>query len=91
MSLSHPPEMPHVAPQHHPESQLGSKLIALVKATSDALRGIALVAEKLVHWANAERNWLTGHKGFLGVYVGTRVEMQCALSPLHFLPGGVSD
>jgi hypothetical protein len=54
-SPSHPLEMPHVAPQRHPESQLGSELVALIKATSDALRGIALVAEKLVRRVNAER------------------------------------
>jgi hypothetical protein len=51
----YPPEIPPAALQHHPESQLGSELISLIKATSDALRGIALVVEKLVRWVNAER------------------------------------
>jgi hypothetical protein len=54
-SPSHPPEAPPITLQHHPESRLGSELVSLIKATSDALRGIALVAEKLVRRVNAER------------------------------------
>jgi hypothetical protein len=36
-------------------SQLGLELISFIKATSDALQSIAQVAEKLIHWVNAER------------------------------------
>ncbi|KIM73063.1 hypothetical protein PILCRDRAFT_15547 [Piloderma croceum F 1598] len=49
------PEIPPATPQHHPESELGSELITLIKATSNALQGIVLVAEKLIRRVNAER------------------------------------
>jgi hypothetical protein len=49
------PETPPTTQQHHFESQLGTKLIALIKTTSEALRSIAQVAEGLIRQVNAER------------------------------------
>ena len=49
------PEIPRTTQQYHSESRLGSELISLIKATSEALRGIAQVAERLIRRANAER------------------------------------
>ena len=57
------PEIPPATPQHHLESELGSELIALIKATSNALQGIALVAEKLIRRVNAERRLAHKSKG----------------------------
>ena len=48
------PEIPQTTQQYHLESRLGSELISLIKATLEALRGIAQVAERLIQWANAE-------------------------------------
>jgi hypothetical protein len=47
------PKTPQTTQQYHLESQLGSELINLIKATSEALRSIAQVVEKLIRRANA--------------------------------------
>jgi len=79
------PKIPPATPQHHLESKLGSELISLIKATSNALQGIALVAEKLIRRVNAERR-LT-HKSQRMTW-SSHVETQCAFSPLCFFLGG---
>jgi hypothetical protein len=84
----HPPEISPIPQQHHFESQLGSELISLIKATSEALRSIAQVAERLIRRVNTERRLAHKSQRTLGVRVRTRVETQCALSPLRFLLGG---
>jgi hypothetical protein len=49
------PEITPIIQQQHPEPRLGSKLISLIKTTTEALQSIIRVAERLVRQVNAER------------------------------------
>jgi len=90
-SSSHPPETVRVPPWHHTQSQLTLELIEIIKTTSEALRSIVRVAEKLIRQVNASRRLAHRPQKFRrSLRKDVLGNMGCSLPPTFSSGRGVS-